>query len=329
MCFYHCSNSLQEDITKRANERQQRVFDDLHAQPWGHHYHHHHHQQQSGSPPRRLSSIMTLNAPPNLDSSASNEGLVRMSPTEADVYHPNPGSPPHTVRRRLSQSLVDSDNYFFGGGAFTSRPQQTSPPPPAAAQQTQHLQQQQNNTQQRGVRPALVNLFSSASSSSFNKKPVQEESERHVPSRAQSLPVQHHHHHHQQQQQQPLPNRRSPVPPAPITLIAPPGLSSILTSDIAEALRPSLPSRLRIAAQWSLLYSLDAHGVSLSTLYSRVEQGMNGRGHAAGLLLVVKDHEGYVFGAFVNEKLRRTEGFYGSGEWSVVARSLCLMTLQS
>lgn len=239
---------------------------------------------------------MTLNAPPSTSASALNEGLVRMSPTEADVYHPGPGSPPHTVRRRLSQSLVDADNnsnnYF---GSLTSRPQRASPPPTA-------------QPQQRGVRPALVNLFSSASSSSFNK-PMQEESERHAPSRAQSLPV--------QQQQQPMPHRRSPVPPAPITLIAPPGLRSILTSDTAESLRPSLPSRLRIASQWSLLYSLDAHGVSLSTLYSRVEQGMNGRGPAAGLLLVVKDHEGYVFGAFVNEKLRRTEGFYGSGEWSV------------
>lgn len=95
-----------------------------------------------------------------------------------------------------------------------------------------------------------------------------------------------------------------------------------MNGNLAEALRPSLPSRLRIASKWTLLYSLDAHGVSLATLYARVEAGMTGRGISAGLLLVVKDDEGYVFGAFINEKLRRTDGFYGSGEWCVLPSSL-------
>lgn len=94
-----------------------------------------------------------------------------------------------------------------------------------------------------------------------------------------------------------------------------PGLNTILNADMADALRPSLPARLRIASQWTLLYSLDAHGISLNTLYNKVDAGMANRGMAAGLLLIVKDNEGGVFGAFINEKLRRTEGYYGSGEW--------------
>lgn len=88
----------------------------------------------------------------------------------------------------------------------------------------------------------------------------------------------------------------------------------ILTHDLADGLRPSLPTRLRIANSWTLLYSLDQHGVSLSTLYARVEQGMAGLGSSIGCVLVVQDTEGALFGAFSNEALKKREGYYGSGE---------------
>lgn len=36
-----------------------------------------------------------------------------------------------------------------------------------------------------------------------------------------------------------------------------------------------------------------------------------------GCVIVVKDEKGSVFGAFVNEGLRETRGYYGDGSWSV------------
>lgn len=108
----------------------------------------------------------------------------------------------------------------------------------------------------------------------------------------------------------------SPPPPAPVSLL---GLysnaKSILSADTAEGIRPSLPSRLRVASAWTILYSLDMHGVSIATLYTRVRAGMSGRGTSAGLVLVVQSSDGHCFGAFINEALRRSDAFYGSGEW--------------
>lgn len=47
-------------------------------------------------------------------------------------------------------------------------------------------------------------------------------------------------------------------------------------------LRPHLPVRIRLASSWTLLYSLDQHGISLSTLYQKVK----GKGPC---ILAVKD----------------------------------------
>ena len=114
---------------------------------------------------------------------------------------------------------------------------------------------------------------------------------------------------------------KSPSTPLPLNLIRPVPAAAVqlLSNDLAEGLRPNLPSRLRLASTWSMLYSLDSHGVSLATLYTRVAAGMSGRnGSAVGCLLVVQDTRGSLFGAFTNEALRKHDGYYGNGEWSAL-----------
>ncbi|WFD31282.1 oxidation resistance protein 1 [Malassezia sp. CBS 17886] len=133
----------------------------------------------------------------------------------------------------------------------------------------------------------------------------------------------------------------------------------------AARVQALLPRRLRLGRSWRLVYSLDQHGSSLATLYHRVARAMDpksmrqaaGEGwmlgssaaahHAvlggeeaqtpsttlhsglsmadAGLVLVVQDTDGNVFGAFINEKVQIAPHYYGNGEcflWKTVVRRL-------
>ncbi|KAI5477607.1 hypothetical protein MNV49_006094 [Pseudohyphozyma bogoriensis] len=89
------------------------------------------------------------------------------------------------------------------------------------------------------------------------------------------------------------------------------GVSRALDEDVAEGIRPSLPPRLRISTKWTLLYSLDQHGISIQTMYERMKVGL--RGAESGVVLVVKDVNGNVFGAYVNEGLKDSKSYYGDG----------------
>lgn len=120
----------------------------------------------------------------------------------------------------------------------------------------------------------------------------------------------------------------------------------------AARLQALLPRRLRLGRAWRLLYSLDQHGSSLSTLYDKVARAMDRRYQqrsslggeswlrgssaaaqqaalgtesapaagtnvslaGAGLVLAVSDVQGNVFGAFINEPLKVASHYYGSGE---------------
>ncbi|ORY97294.1 TLD-domain-containing protein, partial [Syncephalastrum racemosum] len=88
-----------------------------------------------------------------------------------------------------------------------------------------------------------------------------------------------------------------------------PDTEPVLSSELAEQLRPYLPRRYRLASQWSLVYSLDQHGTSLMTLY-RLAKANRGP-----CILAIKDADDHIFGAFLNETLRLSApSYYGTGE---------------
>ncbi|UZJ57139.1 hypothetical protein CBS101457_006459 [Exobasidium rhododendri] len=128
----------------------------------------------------------------------------------------------------------------------------------------------------------------------------------------------------------------------------------VVTEDLASHLTAHLPKRLQLGKTWKLLYSSDQHGISLGTLYWKVQSGLdssntggrksdNGVADAegwlrgasqqtkeavtgirrvggginltdAGLVLAIKDSNDNIFGAFVNERIRAQSSYYGSGE---------------
>ena len=74
-------------------------------------------------------------------------------------------------------------------------------------------------------------------------------------------------------------------------------------------IRPYLPPIPRLSGSWSLLYSLDQHGISLNTLYTRCST------HLGGSLVVIKDSEDVLFGTWLGESIHQSKGaYYGSGE---------------
>ncbi|KAI0665525.1 TLD-domain-containing protein [Trametes maxima] len=83
----------------------------------------------------------------------------------------------------------------------------------------------------------------------------------------------------------------------------------VLTVEIADMLRPFFPALARLPRAWTLLYSLDQHGISLNTLYARCQD------FKGSALLVVRDTNDAVFGAWMGEGVHPSKGsYYGSGE---------------
>lgn len=70
-----------------------------------------------------------------------------------------------------------------------------------------------------------------------------------------------------------------------------PDTARLLSHAVAEEIRAMVPERLRILDDWSLVYSLEQDGASLSTLYQKCRQYS---GRRVGFVLVVKDQEGAV-----------------------------------
>jgi hypothetical protein len=83
--------------------------------------------------------------------------------------------------------------------------------------------------------------------------------------------------------------------------------SQILSRKQVHLLTRKLPSRT-VGHSWELIYSTTIHGISLSTLYR------NFHGYDTPVLIVVKDENQKVFGAFMSEVPKISEGFYGTGE---------------
>ncbi|KAI8060761.1 TLD-domain-containing protein [Gongronella butleri] len=76
---------------------------------------------------------------------------------------------------------------------------------------------------------------------------------------------------------------------------------------MAHQLRAWMPKRFSLSMQWKLLYSLDQHGASLSTLYHQLDK------HCP-LLFAFQDDHGHIFGVFLSEPIQLSTTFYGSGE---------------
>ncbi|KAJ3253347.1 hypothetical protein HK103_000726 [Boothiomyces macroporosus] len=72
-------------------------------------------------------------------------------------------------------------------------------------------------------------------------------------------------------------------------------IQHILTSKIAEELRPFLPIIQKESNNWDLLYSTDQHGISLSTMYQRGTTSSN------PCILYTNGHLGVYLSTGVNE----------------------------
>lgn len=105
-----------------------------------------------------------------------------------------------------------------------------------------------------------------------------------------------------------------PPPLTPLTLIPAQAASSsvILTRSLAEEIRLLIPPRLQLCESWSLAYSLEEDGVSLTTLYQKC--GGPSISKDSSFILVIKDAAGGIFGAYLTDPPHPSSSFYGTGE---------------
>ncbi|KAI8047372.1 TLD-domain-containing protein [Gilbertella persicaria] len=82
----------------------------------------------------------------------------------------------------------------------------------------------------------------------------------------------------------------------------------VMTESIADMIRPYIPRRFRIAQNWNLLYSLDQHGTSLATIYSLM------RDVDDPCMMIIKDADEQIFGAYLSNPLIQQSHYYGTGE---------------
>ncbi|KAL8735586.1 MAG: hypothetical protein Q9166_000755 [cf. Caloplaca sp. 2 TL-2023] len=109
----------------------------------------------------------------------------------------------------------------------------------------------------------------------------------------------------------------SPFQPPPLTplTLKPASASSssiILTRALAEEIRLLVPPRLQLAESWSLAYSLEEDGVSLTTLYNKCASRSIPKG--SSFVIVIKDAAGGIFGAYLTDPPHPSPSFYGTGE---------------
>ncbi|KAG7191274.1 oxidation resistance protein 1 [Scheffersomyces spartinae] len=117
----------------------------------------------------------------------------------------------------------------------------------------------------------------------------------------------------------------------------------ITDTDLAGEIRNLLPPRLQLYDEWSLVYSLEQHGVSLNTLYHNCDpkydpfkgtrttekgfaesivtravgsQILHEKKRPQGYVMVVQDEHRSIFGCFLSEPLKQVDHkrYYGNGE---------------
>ncbi|KAF6773452.1 hypothetical protein AHF37_07770 [Paragonimus kellicotti] len=88
------------------------------------------------------------------------------------------------------------------------------------------------------------------------------------------------------------------------------GFSGILSDDMLLDLGSNFPTHW-IGANLQLIYKTEQDGYSLGTLY-RKSKDVEG-----GVLLIIRDTLGTVFGAILSERIQCSKHFYGTGETCV------------
>ncbi|XP_020030866.2 TLD domain-containing protein 2 isoform X2 [Castor canadensis] len=83
--------------------------------------------------------------------------------------------------------------------------------------------------------------------------------------------------------------------------------SQVLGTLEIRQLSLHLPPRVA-SGLWSLVFCTSRDGFSLRSLYRQME------GHSGPVLLLLRDQDGQIFGAFSSSALRLSKGFYGTGE---------------
>eukprot|EP00069_Balaena_mysticetus_P015509 bmy_09291T0 len=83
--------------------------------------------------------------------------------------------------------------------------------------------------------------------------------------------------------------------------------SQVLGASEMRQLSLHLPPRIA-GHSWSLAFCTSRDGFSLRSLYRQME------GHSGPVLLVLRDQDGQMFGAFSSSAIRLSKGFYGTGE---------------
>jgi len=93
----------------------------------------------------------------------------------------------------------------------------------------------------------------------------------------------------------PTPLLPPPLSPISLTGYSPTTSTRLMDPALAEEIRLLLPPRLQLHETWSLRYSLEQHGVSLSTLYDRTGAAATaGAATGGGYVLAVRDSVGGV-----------------------------------
>lgn len=83
--------------------------------------------------------------------------------------------------------------------------------------------------------------------------------------------------------------------------------ATLMSDVIAKDLCQHLPVALRWRTSWRLIYSPRIHGVSLQTFYRRAQE-------EGPTMVIVQDHEGFVFGGFASVAWHVTDRYFGDGE---------------
>jgi len=109
------------------------------------------------------------------------------------------------------------------------------------------------------------------------------------------------------------PMRPPPLEPLQLNGFAPDTSQDarLLTAAVAEEIRIMIPARLSIVDEWNLVYSLEQDGASLQTLYEKCARYSGTR---VGWVLVVRDREGGIFGAYLSDPPAPHPQYFGNGE---------------